>query len=49
MENNSDKVNRCPVTGVTQKQTVGTSGTKNRNWWPNQLKLNILRHTRHTI
>jgi catalase-peroxidase len=22
---------------------VGGGGTKNRDWWPNQLKLNILR------
>jgi len=43
MENNSDKVSKCPVTGATQKHSVGTSGTKNRDWWPNQLKLNILR------
>jgi catalase-peroxidase len=43
MENNSNKVSKCPVTGATQKHTVGTSGTKNRDWWPNQLKLNILR------
>ena len=43
MENNSDKVSKCPVTGATQKHSVGTSGTKNRDWWPDQLKLNILR------
>ena len=43
MENNANKVSKCPVTGATQKQSVGTSGTKNRDWWPNQLKLNILR------
>jgi catalase-peroxidase len=46
MENSSDKVSKCPVTGATSKQNVGTGGTKNRDWWPNQLKLNILRqHT----
>jgi catalase-peroxidase len=43
MENNQNKVSKCPVTGATQKHSVGTSGTKNRDWWPNQLKLNILR------
>ena len=43
MENNSNKVSKCPVTGATQKHNVGTSGTKNRDWWPDQLKLNILR------
>jgi len=43
MENNSDNLSKCPVTSATQKHSVGTSGTKNRDWWPNQLKLNILR------
>jgi catalase-peroxidase len=31
----------CPFTGAT-KQAAG-NGTRNRDWWPNQLKLNILR------
>jgi catalase-peroxidase len=43
MEKNSEKLSKCPVTGATQKHSVGSSGTKNRDWWPNQLKLNILR------
>jgi catalase-peroxidase len=43
MEKNSEKMSKCPVTGATQKHSVGSSGTKNRDWWPNQLKLNILR------
>ena len=43
MENNSNKEGKCPVTGATSKQSVGAGGTKNRDWWPNQLKLNILR------
>lgn len=43
MEHNPDKISKCPVTGATKKHSVGTSGTKNRDWWPNQLKLNILR------
>lgn len=35
---------KCPFTGATAKatQTAG-GGTRNRDWWPNQLKLNILR------
>ncbi len=32
----------CPFLNGTLKQTAG-SGTSNRDWWPNQLKLNILR------
>lgn len=34
---------KCPVTGMTGKHNVGATGTKNRDWWPNQLKLNTLR------
>ncbi len=33
---------KCPFHGGAIKQTAG-SGTSNRDWWPNQLKLNILR------
>jgi catalase-peroxidase len=43
MENDSNKISKCPVTGATGKHSVGAGGTKNRDWWPNQLKLNILR------
>jgi len=43
MENNSDNMRQCPVTGATQKHSVGTGGTKNSDWWPEQLKLTTLR------
>jgi catalase-peroxidase len=43
MEENSNDVSKCPVTGTTSKHNVGSGGTKNRDWWPNQLKLNTLR------
>ena len=43
MENNSERSSKCPVTGATGKHSAGTGGTKNIHWWPNQLKLNILR------
>ncbi len=43
MEDNSKNMSKCPVTGATSKHNVGASGTKNRDWWPNQLKLNTLR------
>jgi catalase-peroxidase len=33
---------KCPFTGQVVKQSAG-GGTGNRDWWPNQLKLNILR------
>src|SRR6056297_1547557 len=32
---------KCPVTGHTKK-TVSGSGTTNKDWWPNQLNLQIL-------
>lgn len=43
--NSSYNVNlegKCPFTSGVLKQAAG-SGTSNRDWWPNQLKLNILR------
>ncbi len=43
MENNSEKISKCPVTGAVGKHSAGAGGTKNRDWWPNQLKINILR------
>lgn len=33
---------KCPFTGSVLKQSAG-GGTSNRDWWPNQLNLNILR------
>ena len=33
---------KCPYLGGTQKQTAG-GGTNNLDWWPNQLRLNVLR------
>ena len=33
---------KCPFLGGALKQSAG-NGTRNRDWWPNQLKLNILR------
>lgn len=44
MENNP-KVSgesKCPFHGGAQKLSAG-AGTSNRDWWPDQLKLNILR------
>ncbi|MBZ0204038.1 MAG: catalase/peroxidase HPI [Ignavibacteria bacterium] len=41
MENSSS--GKCPVTGAGQKFNTGSGGRKNRDWWPNQLNLNMLR------
>jgi len=49
MENEANDSGKCPFLNGTMdqngavKQNVGGNGTKNRDWWPNQLKLNILR------
>lgn len=39
---NGNGVAKCPFTEGMLKKTAGT-GTGNRDWWPHQLKLNILR------
>ncbi len=39
---NRSESNKCPFPHGSLKQTAG-GGTKNSDWWPNQLKLNILR------
>ncbi|WP_281632420.1 catalase/peroxidase HPI [Flavobacterium luteolum] len=42
MDNQSNDISKCPFhNGSMDKQAA--SGTKNRDWWPQQLKLNILR------
>ena len=41
MENNTSQA-KCPFTSGVPKHTAG-GGTRNTDWWPNQLKLNILR------
>ena len=42
MDNGSGDISQCPFMGGAQAQTA-SSGTKNRDWWPNQLDLGILR------
>src|SRR5210317_833638 len=42
MENQAGNMSKCPVTGATGKHVLSSGGTSNRDWWPNQLKLNIL-------
>lgn len=40
--NNSNSGGKCPFSGGAPKQSAG-NGTQNHNWWPNQLKVDILR------
>lgn len=40
--NRNEDIGKCPFMSGTQKKPAG-GGTSNRDWWPNELKLNILR------
>lgn len=40
---NSKNEGKCPVTGATTAHAKSGRGTRNRDWWPNQLNLSILR------
>ena len=39
----ANDISKCPFHNGSTKQNFGGGGTKNRDWWPDQLKLNILR------
>ena len=39
----SNDISKCPFLNGSTKQNIGSGGTKNRDWWPDGLKLNILR------
>ncbi len=43
MENELKDISKCPFHNGSMKQNVGGGGTRNRDWWPNQLKVSILR------
>jgi len=43
MEKDSNDISKCPFHNGSMKHNTGGGGTRNTNWWPNQLKLNILR------
>ncbi len=40
---NDPSVQMCPYLSAQAKQATGGFGTKNRDWWPEGLRLNILR------
>jgi len=42
MDHKSNGESKCPFSSGIMKKSAG-GGTSNRDWWPNQLKLNILR------
>ncbi len=43
MADDSNDISKCPFHNGSMQSNVGGGGTRNRDWWPNQLKLNILR------
>ncbi|WP_129022301.1 catalase/peroxidase HPI [Edaphocola flava] len=46
METNANNGGKCPFTRATagsRQHGAAGSGTRNRDWWPNQLKVNMLR------
>lgn len=43
MEDGSNDISKCPFHNGSMKNTAGGGGTRNNDWWPNQLKLSILR------
>lgn len=43
MDKGSGDISKCPFHNGTMKHNTGGGGTRNNDWWPNQLKLNILR------
>ena len=42
MEKDSNNISKCPVTGATGNHH-SSSGTQNQDWWPDRLRLHILR------
>lgn len=42
-EHHPNAAGKCPFIGGLMKDSAG-GGTRNRDWWPNQLNLGILRH-----
>ncbi|WP_276485786.1 catalase/peroxidase HPI [Paraflavitalea pollutisoli] len=39
----SNDISKCPFHNGSMKHNVAGGGTRNRDWWPNQLKVSILR------
>lgn len=43
MENGSNDISKCPFHNGSMNKPVAGGGTQNNDWWPNQLKVNLLR------
>src|SRR5690606_13453544 len=43
MKNGSDDISKCPFHNGTMKFGAAGGGTKNQDWWPKHLRVNLLR------
>ena len=43
MGTDSNDISKCPFHNGSMKNNAAGGGTRNRDWWPGQLKLNVLR------
>lgn len=43
MENELNDISKCPFHNGSKPKAVAGSGTTNQDWWPNQLKVQLLR------
>lgn len=43
MENSTQDISKCPFHNGSMRNNIGGGGTRNKDWWPDQLKTNILR------
>ncbi|MDR6921742.1 catalase/peroxidase HPI [Chryseobacterium sp. 2987] len=43
MEKDLNDISKCPFHNGTMKQSVAGGGTQNQDWWPNQLRVDLLR------
>lgn len=44
MEKDLNDISKCPFhNGTMKKQSVAGGGTQNKDWWPNQLRVDVLR------
>ncbi|WP_185225743.1 catalase/peroxidase HPI [Chryseobacterium indologenes] len=43
MEKDLNDISKCPFHNGTMKKNVAGGGTQNQNWWPDQLRVDLLR------
>lgn len=43
MEKDLNDISKCPFHNGTMKKNVAGGGTQNKDWWPDQLRVDLLR------